>query len=396
MYRGSARLDTRRVDSPHHAATAELTLPAFDLGLVARRAALPLALAVAALAIVLLAGGPLGVLADALGRALSADPRWIVVAAVAELLSFAGYIALFWLVGRRATPRLELRASAEITLGGAAATRLLPTAGVGGAALTLWAIGKTGVGRMRAGRALLTFLSLLYGVFLLGIAASGAAIALGLGGGAGHAAAAGVAALLAGAAIAVALALAARGGDAGPGAGRAARGAALLGASVRDALGFLRSGDARLLGAPAWWAFDAAVLWATFHALGEPPALAVLAFAYFAGQVGNTIPIPGAVSGGMVGTLLAFGVAPDLALSSVLAYRAVAIWLPAPLGLAALGALRGRVASWSREDSEAAGLVEAIVAPAMVPAAAPALAARRPHPRQVPCMTAAVPCVGSA
>ena len=97
------------------------------------------------------------------------------------------------------------------------------------------------------------------------------------------------------------------------------------------------------------------MLWATFHALGEPPALAVLAFAYFAGQVGNTIPLPGAVAGGMVGTLLAFGVAPDLALSSVLAYRAVAIWLPAPLGLAALGALRARVARWSRGRSRAHG-----------------------------------------
>ena len=97
-------------------------------------------------------------------------------------------------------------------------------------------------------------------------------------------------------------------------------------------------------------------------ALGEPPALAILAFAYFAGQVGNTIPIPGAVSGGMVGTLLAFGVAPDLALSAVLAYRAVAIWLPAPLGLVALGALRARIARWGREDGEAAVLVDVIVA----------------------------------
>ena len=55
-------------------------------------------------------------------------------------------IALFWMVGRRASPRLDLRAGVEITLGGAAATRLLPTAGVGGAALTLWAINKTGMG----------------------------------------------------------------------------------------------------------------------------------------------------------------------------------------------------------------------------------------------------------
>ena len=389
--------------APHEAVAPDFSLPALDLGLVARRAALPLALAVVAVAVVLLARGPLHVLADALGRAVSADPRWIAVAAVAELLSFGGYIALFWLVGRRATPRLELRASAEITLGGAAATRLLPTAGAGGAALTLWAINKTGMGSKRSGRVLLTFLSLLYGVFLIGIAVSGAAIALGLGGSAGHAAMAAGAATAAGVAIAVALVLAARAGEAREGAGRGARGAALLGASVRDALGFLRSGDARLLGAPVWWAFDAAVLWATFHALGSPPALAVLAFAYFAGQVGNTIPVPGAVSGGMVGTLLAFGVAPDLALSSVLAYRSVAIWLPAPLGLVALAALRRRVGQWAREDEEAVDLVEAIVAPEIVHArtagrpaiAVPSIVHARPEGRLVGRMTPA-PCAGSA
>jgi hypothetical protein len=170
--------------------------------------------------------------------------------------------------------------------------------------------------------------------------------------------------------------------EAAPGAGRATRGAVLLGSAVRDAQRLLRGGDARLLGAPAWWAFDAAVLWATFHALGAPPSLAVLAFAYFAGQVGNTIPIPGAVSGGMVGTLLAFGVEPDLALSSVLAYRAVAIWLPAPLGLAALGALRSRVKSWSRDDAEATELVQVIVAP--------------PAPARAPARLAVACCAGSA
>jgi uncharacterized membrane protein YbhN (UPF0104 family) len=347
-------------------APQDFSLPSLDVRLIARRAALPLALAAAVTAVVLLAGGPLDVFADALSRAVSADPRWVAAAAVAELLSFGGYIALFWLVGRRASTRLDLRASTEITLGGAAATRLLPTAGVGGAALTLWAIAKTGIGTKRSGRTLLTFLVLLYGMFLTGIALSGAAIALGLGGSVGHAAVAGGVALAAGVAIAVGLALGARRVDAPEGAGRVKSGAALLGSAVRDAIGLIRSGDARLLGAPAWWAFDAAVLWATFHALGEPPSLAILAFAYFAGQVGNTIPLPGAVSGGMVGVLLAFGVAPDLALSSVFAYRAVAIWLPAPLGLAALAALRSRIARWAREDGEAAELVDAIVAPVTV------------------------------
>ena len=139
----------------------------------------------------------------------------------------------------------------------------------------------------------------------------------------------------------------------------------------------LRGGDARLLGAPVWWLFDAAVLWAAFHALGAPPALAVLAFAYFAGQVGNTIPIPGAVSGGMVGTLLAFGVAPDLALTSVLPYRAVAIWLPAPAGLLALGALRSRVARWTAEDRVEAEAPAVVVVPESDLADAPRLT-RRP------------------
>jgi len=388
MYSGAAVPDTSRVASAHET-TPDFSLPTLDLRLVARRAALPLALAVAATAVVLLAGGPLQVLADALSRALSADPRWIALAAVAELLSFTGYIALFWLVGRRTTMRLDLRTSAEITLGGAAATRLLPTAGAGGAALTLWAITKTGIGPKRAGRLLVTFLVLLYGVFLAGIALSGAAIALGLGGTAGHAGLAGGAALAAGLAIAVGIGLGLRRGEAPEDAGRVARGGALLGAAVRDAVGFLRGGDARLLGAPVWWAFDAAVLWATFNALGSPPSLAVLAFAYFAGQVGNTIPVPGAVSGGMVGTLLAFGVAPDLALSSVLAYRAVAIWLPAPIGLAALAALRARIGRWAREDEAAGELVAAIVEPIPVLARAPAA-------RPVPRLAAAVPCAGSA
>jgi len=393
MYSGSGELDTPRVASPAElSAPQDFSLPSLDVRLVARRAALPLALAAAAVAVVLLAGGKLQVFADALSRAVSADPAWIAAGVLAELLSFGGYIALFWVVGRRATPRLGVRASAEITLGGAAATRLLPTAGVGGAALTLWAMMKSGIGSKRAGRTLLTFLSLLYGTFLAGIALSGAAIALGAGGSTGHALLAGGAAAAAGLALVVGLALGARRVEDDGDGGRIARGAALLGGGIRDALGLLRGGDARLLGAPAWWAFDAAVLWATFHALGEPPALAVLAFAYFAGQIGNTIPIPGAVSGGMVGTLLAFGVAPDLALSSVLAYRAIAIWLPAPIGLVGLGALRARIGRWAHEDDDAADLVEAIVAPAFV---APALAApARPIVR--PGLAAPCACAGSA
>ena len=74
--------------------------------------------------------------------------------------------------------------------------------------------------------------------------------------------------------------------------------------------------------------------------------------AYFVGQVANTIPIPGAASGGMVALLLALGVEADLAIASVLAYRSVAIWLPAPMGLLALGGLRQTFSRWARQEPE--------------------------------------------
>lgn len=81
-------------------------LPAVDLGTLAQRAVVPTALAVAAAVAVVVAGGPLHAFADAVGRALDADPRGIAAAAVFELLSFVGYVALLWLVGRRASARL--------------------------------------------------------------------------------------------------------------------------------------------------------------------------------------------------------------------------------------------------------------------------------------------------
>jgi putative heme transporter len=365
MSAASARLDPSRGGSGRDGLDPDLVLPSFDARALLRRAAPAAALVAAAGLAVVVAGGPLQAFADALGRAVEADPRWVAGAAIFELLSFAGYVALLWLVGNRATPRLGLRASAEITLGGAAATRLLPTGGVGGAALTIWAFRRAGLDGREATRTLLAFLVLMYSVFLAAIALAGGALALGLAASDGPLALSAVPAACAALAIAGALALAARRPTVdGPGvrarfaAGRRARLCAgaieaprAIGVAVRDALMLVRSRDARLLGAVAWWAFDGAVLWAMLHALGEPPAVMVVVLAYLVGQVANTIPVPGAVSGGMVGVLAGFGVETDLAIASVLAYRSVAIWLPAPIGLAALGRLRRTVAGWSGRDA---------------------------------------------
>jgi putative heme transporter len=348
--------------STHSEPATDTALPAFDLRGFARRAALPAALAAAAATIVIAAGGPLQTFADAIRRAFEADPRWVAIAAISELLSFGGYVALLWLVGGRATKRLGLRESAQVTLGGAAATRLLPTAGVGGAALTLWALRRTAMGSRKATQTLMTFLITLYSVFLVAIIASGTVLAIE---GKGPLPATVVPAAGAAFVLLFHLALAAR-GPRPDATGRFATAFDMLGEAVREGLRMVRSADPRVLGAIAWWTFDAAVLWATLHAFGAPPSLAVLGLAYFVGQIGNTIPVPGAVSGGMVGILVAFDVPADLALVSVFAYRAVAIWLPAPIGLVALSGLRKTIARWGREDAqvEPIAVVEPIAPPA--------------------------------
>jgi uncharacterized membrane protein YbhN (UPF0104 family) len=346
---------------------SEFALPAPDVRAIARRVAPAALVAAAAVAAVLLAGGRVHAFTDAMRRGLGVSPAWAAVGAVFECISLVGYVGLLSLVAARVTPRIGTRESAQITLAGAAATRLLPTAGAGGLTLTLWALRRAGLRQRTAARTLLLFLVLLYSVFLVSVVLSGAALALGLVGSRGPAALSAIPALAAMLGIAVCVALASRGAaEAATSEGgdpterarlsRVKAGGRLVGEAVREARGLVRLGDPRLAGAIAYWVFDAAVVWAMLHAFGSPPALPVIALAYFVGQVANTLPIPGSVSGGMAAVLIAFGVAPGLAIPAVLAYRAIAVWLPSPVAIAAVPALRATVRRWGREDaSPAAG-----------------------------------------
>jgi uncharacterized membrane protein YbhN (UPF0104 family) len=340
-------------------AISEFALPALDVRALARRSVLPALLACAAVAAVLLAGGRLHALGDGLRRALGISPGWAAAGAAFECISLAGYVGLLSLVAGRATQRVGARESAQITLAGAAATRLLPTAGAGGLALALWTLRRAGLAAREAARTLLVFLVVLYSVFLISIILSGAALTLGIVGSSGPAELSAIPALAALLAVVLSLVLACRRGvesqlEDGADARRRSRveaGTHLIGDAVRDAARLLRSRDARLAGAIAYWLFDAAVVWAMLHAFGSAPVVPVVALAYFVGQVANTLPIPGSVSAGMTGVLIAFGVPAEVAIPSVLAYRAIAIWLPSPVAIAAVPALRATTARWRREDS---------------------------------------------
>ena len=297
-----------------------------------RRQLMALALIAVAIAGVLaFTRGPAAELTAALERVANADLAFLGLGVLFEVLSFAGYIALFWLVAGRATAAIGARQSAEISLAGAAATRLLPTGGIGGIALTLWTLARAGLAPRAAVHALLTFNVLVYTVFMAALALAGGALLFG--GHGGPIVLMVVPALFGAGVIGAALVL--------------ARTETLFGEAVRSAMRFVRGFDGRLVGALGWWGFDLAVLACTFAALGAPPAAAVLVLAYFTGALCNTIPFPGLVAGGTVGVLIAFGVEPGLALPAVLAYRAIALWLPATLGAIALAGLRRTVARWN-------------------------------------------------
>jgi uncharacterized membrane protein YbhN (UPF0104 family) len=272
------------------------------------------------------------------------------VAAVFECVSIAGYVALLSLVAGRATPRVGARVSAQLTLAGAAATRLLPTAGAGGLALMLWTLRRAGLRTRAASHHLLVFLVVLYSVFVGSLAVTGASVSLGLVSAHGPMLLAAIVAGGAAVTIAGCLILVRLGPSDRLGQGRLA----LLVEALRSARRLICSGEARLAGGLAYWLFDAAALWAMLHAFGHPPALPVVVFAYLVGQMANTLPLPGSVSAGTTGVLVAFGVHPEVAIPAVLAYRAVAVWLPTPAALAAVPALRATVGRWAAADAGAA------------------------------------------
>jgi uncharacterized protein (TIRG00374 family) len=113
---------------------------------------------------------------------------------------------------------------------------------------------------------------------------------------------------------------------------------------VGEAVALLREGNAWLIGGIlAYLVFDVMILGATFRAFGASPPLAILGMAYLIGELGGLIPVPGGIGGvdaGLVGTFVLYNVPITAAASAVLAYRAIALWVPAILGSTAFISLR--------------------------------------------------------
>jgi uncharacterized membrane protein YbhN (UPF0104 family) len=269
------------------------------------------------------------------------DPWWLGVAAALELASFAGYVLLFRSVFGSGGAAIGWALSWRITLAGVVASRLLAAGGVGGIALTVWALRRTGMSARRVGTRMTAFLVLLYGVYMLALVVGGLGLRSGALSGRAPWSLTIVPAIFGGVVIAVAL-LAALVPSVPHVGGRflrpIVRALGVVGDGVRGALRLLRTGDVALLGALAWWAFDVGVLWACLAAFDEAPTGGVVVMAYFVGTLANLLPLPGgvgAVEGGIVGALIAFGTPAGPAIAGVLAYRAFALWLPTIAGVIA-------------------------------------------------------------
>ncbi|MGH2943810.1 MAG: lysylphosphatidylglycerol synthase transmembrane domain-containing protein [Solirubrobacteraceae bacterium] len=291
---------------------------------------------------------------------------WLAVGFVFTLASFGGYVMMFQGVFVRAGSRVDWRASYQITMAGLAATRLFAAGGAGGIALTAWALRRAGMPRRQVADKTLAFLILTYAVYMAALVVCGFGLYFGVLPGPAPFAITVIPALFALVAIALGLGLsrvppdlqrrlegfAQRGGRLARIAQRLANAPAAFSAGMREALCHVRERDPALLGAIAYWGFNIAVLWACFHAFGNPPPLAVIIMGYFVGFLGNLLPLPGGiggVDGGMIGAFAAFGVPLPLVVPAVLAYRVFTFWLPTIPGAIAYFQLRRTVARWREE-----------------------------------------------
>ncbi|HWI22594.1 MAG TPA: lysylphosphatidylglycerol synthase transmembrane domain-containing protein [Baekduia sp.] len=294
------------------------------------------------------------------------NPFWLATAFAFTIASFGGYVLLFRGVYIRAGLRLTFSESYQITMAGLAATRLFAAGGAGGIALTAWALRRAGMDRREVADNSVTFLVLMYAVYMVAMLIGGLGLRVGLFPGKAPFGVTVVPAIVAGVTIMLALLisltptdlqhrLATYGQRGGRFAGlvqRLSNAPAALSAGVRGAGKHVRDGDPALVGAILFWALNVGVLWASFKAFGSSPSIAVLTMGFFVGMLFNLLPLPGGVGGvdgGMIGALLAFGEADkNTVLLAVLTYRAFAFYIPTIPGAVAYFQLRKTVQGWAR------------------------------------------------
>jgi uncharacterized protein (TIRG00374 family) len=286
-------------------------------------------------------------------RLSHAAPGWLLLGVGLKVLSGLGYVAVFRMVFCR---RMSWRVSYQLGMSELGANALFPTGGAGGLALGAWALKRGGMPAQEIARRTAAFFLLTSVPNVVGVVVVGLGLAVGAFSGETNllltllpaviAALSIVAALLAGRTAAGLRARLRRREEVGSSRRTTVALKTLVASAdgVNEAVALLRESNAWLIGGLiAYLAFDVMILWASFRAFGSAPPLAILWIAYLIGELGGLIPVPGGIGGidaGLVGTFVLYHVSITSAASAVLAYRAIALWVPALLGSVAFVMLR--------------------------------------------------------
>jgi uncharacterized membrane protein YbhN (UPF0104 family) len=358
-----------------------------------RRRLVELLAVVAVLALLVLIGPGLGTLR---GDIRHASPAWLAAGVGLEALSALSYVVIFRAVF---CPRMTWRLSYQIGMAEQGANSLLSVSGAGGLALGAWALRRGGMSVEHIGRRTVAFFFLTSMANVGGVILFGALYALGIltddrdpALTYSFASAAVVATSIV---LSLPLLLERHRPDAGCTApcGRLAKATHFLRYSlahgVRDGLQLLpRRPIGVLVGSLGTLVFDVAVLGVCFNAFGYSPAIATLALGYLIGQLGGNIPVPGGIGGvdaGLIGTFALYHQPLATTAAAVLAYHAIALWVPALPGSVAFVQLRRALQRAAKPATICMPLAEPETSSFPRPRAEPS------PPGGRPCSTAATP-----
>ena len=308
------------------------------------RRAVPVLIAILVIVLIALLAPGLGEVRGLLGEA---NPGWIAVAGGFEALSFASYIVMFAPIFCRG---MSWRRSWQIGGSELAMGSLVPASGAGGLALGAWVLHEGGMSADRIARRSVAFFLIKSSINFVTVALIGLLMFFGLFGVDEPASLTLLPALMSIAAIAAILTIPRLGPGKAPEkcATRfrrfvaASRRALITG--VEESVEIARTRNLRVIvGAIGYWAFDNAMLWATFRAFGYTPEISIVLMGYLIGQLGGLLPIPGGIGGidgGLIGTLIVYGAPAAVVAAAVLAYRTILFWLPLIVGAIAFIQLR--------------------------------------------------------
>lgn len=313
------------------------------------RRALITALVGAASGVLLLVVAPPGDVLDQIGEM---NPVWVFGAIGFEVVSCLSYVVVF----RRFFPEPPGGVSREVAWTAMGAGAILPGGNISSAAATGWLLRTHGIGTRKLIErcAALLFLLTLFGFFVNGVA--GGLLLVGVPGGPHdfeHTMGPILVSVVVLSSAALIMVLARRLGERAP---RWIRGAA---SGLEGGWKEVRTPHWRLIGVVGFLCLDMAALWAATHATGHPLGVLALVIGYCIGYLATMVPMPaglGVLDTGLTGSLVLYGLKPTDAVSAVLVYHAISIWVPGLGGLLA----------WLRTRRRADGLeVPAEAAPAI-------------------------------